>query len=214
MATLVYVILDESGSMEAVRDATIDGFNEYINELKVSKGRKKINVTLNKFDRAMMNPNEPVVRSVFTETPVDEVPELTREAYVPRGSTPLYDAIGSTLADVKERKKDRVLFVIITDGYENSSSEYNRDKIRDMVKEREDRGNWTFVYLGANQDAFAVGNQFGMKVGNTMNYSADQAGVKTMFRDVAMASSAYLSVPVAATANFFKNVDADKDESR
>lgn len=205
---LVAVVLDESGSMESCRMKTIEGYNEYIHGLQ--KSGLPYLVTLTKFDAA---PNEPTCRVTYVNEPVAQVPALDQTTYTPRGSTPLYDALGTTIKAVEGRANGNpVLMVILTDGHENASHEYTLDVIKAMIQEKERQGNWTFVYLGANQDAWAVGQRMGFQAGNVQNYQAPQT--YNVLRNVAMASNAYARCAMAClgsytTATFFNDAGVD-----
>lgn len=181
----VAVILDESGSMESCRDKTIQGYNEYLHGLRQS-GVPYL-VTLTKFDASA---GDPTCRIAYRNKAISDAPTLSRDTYTPRGSTPLYDAIGETIKTVdKEANGHPVLVIILTDGEENSSHEYTAESVKDLIAAREKNGNWTFVYLGANQDAWAVGQKFGMQAGNVANYAT--AAMPAVMKNMARASSAY-----------------------
>ena len=166
---LISVVLDESGSMSSCRDATITGFNEYVN------GQRQADVgdcwlTLNKFEGCN-------IRTLFANADIKTAPELSKQNYNPLGGTNLLDAIGYTIEQVNtildsKKKKDRpgVIIVIMTDGHENQSTKYNNEMIKSMVAAAE-KADWSFVFLGANIDSFAVGSTFGMNASNTANYS-------------------------------------------
>lgn len=173
--TLIAVILDESGSMASCGAATISGFNEFIQGQRAATHAGEAYVTLVKFDA-------PDIKRVYENLHVNEVPELTTHSYVPRGGTNLMDAIGETLNSIntmlaKHKEADRpgVLVVILTDGHENSSRKFNGDQIKSMVKAAEE-GDWSFMFLGANVDAFHMGSSFGMNHNNTINYSTVNMG--------------------------------------
>lgn len=190
--TLVSVVLDESGSMSSYRDTTISAYNEYIGGLrKESKG--KVYVTLSKFD-IKTDPAIPPCRVEYKNEPLATVPPLTKENYVPCGSTPLYDAIATTIAALDTGVKGRnVVMIILTDGEENSSREYSRrsggaEKIKQMIAEREKSG-WVFVYLGANQDAWLAGSAFGIHESNAASYGMNNVGV--VMSNVARSTSSY-----------------------
>jgi uncharacterized protein YegL len=169
--TLITMIIDESGSMSGARDTTISGFNEFVNGQKNAEATAGAGfLTLIKFD-------SPAVKTVYVNRPLKEVPTLDHAGYTPNGMTNLFDAIGHAINSVnaelaKLKKKDRpgVIITIMTDGHENASRHFNSQQIRDMVKAAED-ADWTFTFLGANIDSFAVGSTFGMNAQNTVNYS-------------------------------------------
>lgn len=176
----VAFILDMSGSMGSIRDAAREGTSTYLSDLqkeerslvrKHGKGTyTRLSVTA--FDTAFENwiINMPIA-SV-------DVPALIQR-YQPRGWTALYDAIANTITRLessKEGEDERFLVVVMTDGQENSSVEYGgengRRRLFDLVKAYEAKGNWTFVYLGANVDAYAEAASIGIPTGNTAYYSS------------------------------------------
>jgi len=185
----VIFLLDESGSMSSCKSQTISGFNEYIQTLQ--KEKKKINVTLTKF-------NSYSVSIVYSNIPVSNVQLLTNETYRPDGNTPLYDAIGKTVNQDKENKK--TLFIILTDGEENSSREYQKDDIVNLIKEQEKTG-WSFVYLGANQNAWGHAQQFGLSHGNVLSY--DSLHTKEMYSCLASQTVGFARNSSLTTKNFF-----------
>ena len=148
-------ILDRSGSMEACIDDTIGGFNAFVRDQVPFGGT----LTLVLFDHEYT--------PVYTCKPIAEVEPLTRETFKPRGATALLDAIGRAVKEVRTQTIPTV--VILTDGQENSSREYTKAHVKDLIEERQ-RNGWTFVYLGANQDAFAEAGSIGIAPATTMNY--------------------------------------------
>lgn len=139
---------------------TIGGFNEYIDKLRKDKGRFLI--TLTKFSSNNTN-------VIYRNKNVKNVPKLSNETYIPNGMTPLYDAIGKTV----KKEKGNNLFIIITDGHENASREYKLSDITKIIKDCEKLG-WTFIYLGADQDAWANAKGYGLSRGNVMSFNSMQ----------------------------------------
>lgn len=179
----VNFVLDETGSMQICKEATISGFNEYVDTLKKKAGN--IILTLTKF-------NSKKIETIFKAKCIKDVPKLTNETYQPNELTPLYDAIAKTIKDTENEAKGKdVLCVIMTDGAENSSLEYTRDKIMKLIQEKE-KDKWAFVYLGANQDSWEVGQAIGLSKGNVINYSTKNT-VKAM-RYAAMSTVSYSSM--------------------
>jgi hypothetical protein len=148
-------VLDRSGSMDACRDDTIGGFNAFVESQKEFGGT----LTLVQFDHEY--------QLVYENKPIGEVEPLTRATFVPRGSTALLDAIGRIVKECKTQTIPTI--IILTDGQENASHTYTRAHLKDLIEERQKDG-WTFVYLGANQDAFAEAGSIGIAPGSTMNY--------------------------------------------
>lgn len=183
-STAIEFLLDETGSMMSAWDQTIGGFNEYVNSQKAQPGTCKL--TLTKFDTAGL-------RTPYQDLDISEVPMLDRESYRPNQSTNLYDAIGKRIQALEARVADfeqgtNFLFVIMTDGHDNASREFNAEGIKTLIKDKEAAG-WTFVFLGANQDAWQVGQLFGMAKGNTMTYSTDN--MSGAMGNLAAATTAY-----------------------
>lgn len=159
--THISVILDRTGSMEGIRDDTIGGFNTFLKQQQSEPGTATL--TLVQFDS--QDPYEVVHRF----KPIGEVPELTRDTYVPRASTPLLDALGRGINDLEkclgelneDDRPPRVVIVVVTDGQENSSMEFRKDQIESMIKARTEKDGWQFVFLSADLaaigDARAVG---------------------------------------------------------
>ena len=200
--TLVAFLLDETGSMMSCKQATISGFNEYIQTLKNTK--QDISFTLTKF-------NSMKSELVHDCAPLNDVKELNDATYIPDNGTPLYDAIGSTVRSTEKNKNvkgKKVLVVIQTDGEENASKEYSRQMICDLIKEKEKSG-WTFVFLGANIDAYQVANSIGVKASNTANYAVGKTG--SAFAGVAMATANYAcSAPIGkSVCDFYASAGVD-----
>lgn len=148
-------ILDRSGSMESCLDDTIGGFNSFVREQEIDGG----SLTLVLFDHEYS--------LLYDKKPIDQVELLTRKTYVPRGSTGLLDAIGKTIKNMEEGRTPTV--AILTDGMENASHIFTRAHIKDLIEQKTKEG-WTFVYLGANQDAFSEAGSIGIAPAATMNY--------------------------------------------
>jgi len=169
--TLIF-ILDRSGSMETCRDDTIGGFNAFVSDQKTLGGK----LTLVQFDHEINN--------VYEDTPLGDVAPLTTETFQPRGSTALMDAIGQTIK--KHAAKTGVVFIIQTDGEENSSHTYTKAHIKDLIEQKTKDG-WTFMYLGANQDAFAEAGSMGIAPCATLHY--DVTHTPQAFRNLSAAVS-------------------------
>lgn len=182
-AAYVTLILDETGSMQDCKGAAIAGVNEYLKTLRQMPTAVRFTLTL-------FNSYKLEVR--HRAVPVVQVPELTQETYQPAEMTPLYDAIGRTLtaAGHEVQPESKKLCVILTDGLENASQEYTRDGIVRMIKEYGGRGR-TFVYLGADHDAWASGRDIGLSGDNTVQFSKRETG--PAFDRLAEATTAYLS---------------------
>ena len=205
--TVIAFVLDETGSMDVVRDATISGFNEYVDSLK--RNGQNVTMSLVKF-------NSRKKEIVYVDKPLMEVPALSRSNYVPDAMTPLYDAIAHTIRALEaalpsKQLKPSVLCVIMTDGQENASHEYTREKIFALISEKEAEG-WTFAYLGANQDAWEVGASIGVPVGSSMSYASGQP--KAAFAALSDATSAYRASGSRQTRSLFGGAKSVADYSK
>lgn len=176
----VAVLLDRSGSMGGIQGSTIEAFNGFLKGLRAQEGRSL--VTLTQFDSESID-------ILYEAREAAAAPLLTTETYIPRGMTPLFDAAGQTLAATEQRLRalgwtGNVLVVFVTDGLENASTEWTRERVFARVKELEEKG-WTFMYLGAHADAYTEGAAMGVAPGNVARYSKDARGSKAMGDHVA-----------------------------
>lgn len=164
--TDVTVVLDRSGSMSSCREEAENGVNHFVDKQKKHDGDCLF--TLVQFD----NEYEFVHRAV----PINDVTKFT---LVPRGMTALLDAVGRAINETGERlatlEEDQrpglVVFVIVTDGMENASHEFNRGQIKEMIEGQQGGYQWQFTFLGANQDAFSEAASIGIPTSAAANYS-------------------------------------------
>ena len=201
--TLIHFVLDETGSMSGVRDATIDGFNEYVNGLRADK-KGKYWMSLTKFDSRGIVP-------VYENLPLSEVPDLDHETYCPCSMTNLNDAIGESMTIMegvvaKRTKKCNTLIVVMTDGHENASVEWKADRVKKLIQKKEKDG-WTVTFLGANMDAQKVGSTYAIKAGNAKTYSTSNMA-QTM-RGMSNATVMYAATATvgASSDSFFEGTD-------
>lgn len=168
------IILDKSGSMESIRQAAVDGFNETLAGIK--KAQEKYAESQEHFV-SLLTFCDCEKKYVFDKVPVAEARKLTLDDYEPCCCTPLYDAMGFTLTTMRNHVKkvdDAVVVVtIITDGYENASKEYTEAAVKKLVEELKGEG-WTFTYMGANQDSVEVA--FNLSIRNSRNFEATSSG--------------------------------------
>lgn len=164
----VHVLLDRSGSMESCRDTTIEAFNEYVGSLR-HQSQAGTRLSLTTFDSESTD-------LVFDTLRIGEVPRLTRDTFVPRGSTPLYDAVGAVVARIDKVTlvpDERVALAILTDGHENASREMTADAVRKLLLDRQERCKWLVQYLGANQDAWSVGATLGVAPAHSLSFGME-----------------------------------------
>lgn len=194
--THLAMLLDRSGSMQSIKQATEQGFDLFLAEQRDAPGR--CTVTLAQFD------NE--YEEVYTDLDVREVPPLDLR---PRGMTALLDSIGrlvqTTALRIAQLPEDQrpgaVIVGIMTDGLENASKEYTHAAIKALVTEREEQFGWTFLYMGANQDAIEVGASLGVKRERSLTYdtaNVDQAYAATSRSMAGMRTALAAGAPPAA----------------
>lgn len=187
--THLYILLDRSGSMESIASDVIGGFNAFIREQK--KEGSDVRVTLVQFDN--VDSQEVIAAGI----PIDELVELTSNTFIPRGGTPLLDATGLLIARARMNQELRqqnslspedIVFVTITDGEENQSSEFTLAKIKKLIAECEAM-DWTFVFLSAALDAYGDASQMGMKQGNIQAFSRTGGGTDLAFQSLSTSVS-------------------------
>lgn len=203
--TLCHIILDMSGSMGNIASATREGLNNYLNTMKEDKNDDIVLVSVTVFDSEGWYGDSIKVHvdTIMDMVPLDEIPEITESHYKPRGGTPMYDAIGKSVGRTERSLEGiegnpEVLLVIITDGDENTSRKFKQHEIKSLLETKEGQG-WSTIYLGANQDAWAVGNSLGINAGNVKAYDATDEGIRSdVFASVANATVSYRTMKSAA----------------
>ncbi len=187
--THIYILLDRSGSMSSIANDVIGGFNQMIKDQKANGPDAK--VTFVQFDS--QDSQEVIVAGAS----IVELVQLDGSTFVPRGGTPLLDAtgllIGRARVEAAAREatglpKQDILFVSITDGEENESSEYTLTQIKKLVKECEKSG-WTFVFLSAALDAYGDAERIGLKQGNIQAFDGTAQGTHLAFQSLAVKTS-------------------------
>jgi len=203
LVELVFVV-DRSGSMSSIASDMEGAIKSVIKDQK--KLDKEILVTFVRFDTEY--------EKVFSHTPIKDVPEINIKA---RGMTALLDAMGKTINSFerefseKEDKErpEKVLFMVITDGCENSSREFSREKVFGMIETVKRDHKWDFTFIGANQDAIAEGGNLGINRGSSINYVASSAGVRAMSMNLSSYATDYLS---NGSASFKDKKDEEKED--
>lgn len=181
----VVFLLDASGSMSYKRGDVIPSVNAYFDTLRADQEKGK-----NAYEVSWLTFN--TVTSAFTPPQlVSRIPRLEHDNYITIGNTALLDAIGKTLEELPKPSMEptKYLVVIMTDGEENSSREYTRERIRDMIRMREMTTRWTFVYLACDVDGFAEAGSLGIARGNTANF--DVGSTQTVMSGAAQGTIAY-----------------------
>jgi uncharacterized protein YegL len=207
LPTVVYMILDESTSMSCAKTSTINGYNEHIDMLKKSNN-PDIYASLIKFSE--------VISNAIPLTEINNVPTLTDQSYSPNGCTALYDAIGTVLTDhetnskiveIKSKYSDmKNIMIILTDGDDNSSRKFSATQIKELIADFEKTGNWTFVYLGAEQDSWKATDTLGINAANVTNIS--YATMDGAMEYTARRVGAFANSSLRSSSNFMSNVGA------
>lgn len=174
--TEIVFILDRSGSMSGLEADTIGGFNSMIEKQKKENGEALISTVL--FDN--------VSEVIHDRVPVQKVEPMTDKDYSVRGCTALLDAIGGAIHHIGNVHKyaraedvpEKTMFVITTDGMENASRKYTYGNVKDMIESRQEKDGWEFIFLGANIDAAAEAQKFGIDELMAADYHADEAGTR------------------------------------
>lgn len=191
--TVVTFLLDRSGSMGAIKAATIEGFNGYVAGLKEEK-ETDISFTFLTFDTGSLD-------KLYVGEPIANVSPLTNATYQPRGGTPLIDAAVKTIRATESALNGsagnaKVVVCIQTDGHENESTEHTWEELRGLVTKKTEEG-WEFLFMGAGIDAYDQGARMGIGVMNTMSYDSHDLGAT---RAAFVASSANTRAYGAARA--------------
>lgn len=176
--TEIIFLLDRSGSMGGFESDTIGGFNAFIEKQREGPGETIVTTVL--FDDQY--------EVLWNGASVKDI-KLTEGEYYVRGMTALLDALGKTILDVGERlaqtqeneRPSKVIFVITTDGMENSSKEFSYESIRKLIKQQQEKYNWEFVFLAANIDAPKEADNLGIKREDAYSYEVTQDGLQQMY---------------------------------
>ena len=190
----VVFILDKSGSMSGSEENTISSFNEYLEKEKKNKFKTTITTVLFSDD----------YKYLHNGIDVRKVKPITNKDYYVGGCTALYDALGNTIQTIDKKDTEKVLFIIITDGYENASKEYNNSNIRNLIKKHKD---WEFIYIGADIDSYTAGSNIGIKRENIANYKKDSKGTSKLFGAVGKFECAMMDEAVACCSSWKEELD-------
>jgi len=180
--TELVFILDRSGSMSGLEDDTIGGYNSVIARQKNENGEALVTTVL--FDDQ--------VELLHDRVNIKELSAISELDYYVRGSTALLDAVGKTITKIVRTERqssddlraDKVMFVIITDGMENASREYNFEKIKTMIQHEKEKYGWKFVFLGANIDAVSAASDIGICSDRAANYNPDKKGTRLNYEAI------------------------------
>ena len=169
----IVFILDRSGSMSGLETDTIGGFNGLLEKQQKNKGEAVFSTIL--FDD--------FVEVLHDRLPIADVKPMTANEYSVRGCPAFLDAVGGAIKHIKKVQKEmpkserpeKTLFVITTDGLENASTTFSYSKVKKMIEKRQTKG-WEFLFLGANMDAIAEGEKFGINAHHSVSFHNDEQG--------------------------------------
>ena len=186
--TEIVYILDRSGSMAGLEADTIGGFNSMIEQQRKT-GEKALVSTL------LFDTEHEVLHD---RVQIDKVKAMTDKEYFVRGSTALLDAVGGAIKHIinihkyarEEDRPDKTIFVITTDGMENASINYNYKQVKKMIEKEQKEYGWEFIFIGANIDACAEAERFGIRKERAVNYIHDDIGTKLIYEGVSQAMCA------------------------
>ena len=209
--TEVVFILDRSGSMSGLEGDTIGGFNSMIEKQKKEEGEALVSTIL--FD----NYSE----VLHDRVEVSKIEPLTDRDYTVRGCTALLDAIGGAIHHIgnvhkyarNEDVPEHTIFIITTDGMENASHQYSREKIKAMIERQKTKYGWEFLFLGANIDAIETARSYGIDQDRAVEYNCDSVGTGLNFEAMSDAiTTMRCSTPL--TADWKKKVEADRKKRK
>jgi hypothetical protein len=200
--TDITTVLDRSGSTATISKDICGGFDSFVEDQRKADGECLL--TLLQFDTEY--------EVVYSGKQAADVPPL---AHHPRGMTALLDSVGRAITETGERiaklpeeeRPGRVLFLIITDGLENSSKEWTHAQLMDSIKKQREQWKWDFVFLAADQDAIQEGEKFGIAAANAVNIQASPEGIRKAY---AMTSAAVTSARSASTASWDARIAANE----
>jgi uncharacterized protein YegL len=206
MVNHIIFVLDKSGSMGHLRKATVDNMNEQLGQLKINAETNQVNLV------SLVTFNSKVER-VRDSIPLGNFEEIGLEEYVPAGWTALYDGIGEAImiADQGFEKyaemDNSALIVILSDGQENKSVEYNRNTIAPIVKQRQDGGRFTFTFLGCGESVISQATGINIPGGNTQIWAYDSIGLHAGMLANSVGTRSYMSARnkgITAASGFYE----------
>lgn len=204
--TELVFILDRSGSMSGLESDTIGGYNAMLEKQKKEPGEAVITTVL--FDDRY--------ELLHDRINLKGIAPITDNEYFVRGSTALLDAVGRTINKIgnaqkhtsEDERAEHVMFVITTDGMENASREFSYEKVRQMIEHQKSKYGWEFIFLGANIDAVATAERFGIDKDRAANYNADSEGTQLNYKVISEAVSCMrASRPISE--NWKERIDED-----
>lgn len=210
--TEIVFIMDKSGSMSGLEADTIGGFNSFIEKQKKEEGEAYVSTVL-------FSDHNYVVHDRVS---IDKIEKMTEKDYFVGGCTALLDAIGDAIHHIsnvhkyarKEDVPEKTIFIITTDGMENSSTRYSYKKIKEKVERQKEKHGWEFIFLGANIDAVEVAGRFGINKHHAVNYECDGAGTALNYNVLSKAVSMARQAPCVEAMKVCLNSEEALDDIR
>ena len=182
--TEVVFIIDKSGSMHGLEDDTIGGFNSFLDNQRKENENCNISTVLFSSSQKILHSHENI----------SNIKDLTSKDYIASGTTALLDALGDSINNMEEYISDKkdinVMYIIITDGKENSSRRFNYSSIKNMVSAKKELG-WKFIFLASNFDAWGEGKELGMSKEDCVDYHNDSIGIRKTYSCVSKAVACF-----------------------
>ncbi len=205
--TEIVFILDRSGSMRGLETDTIGGFNSMLDKQRKEEGEALVSTVL--FDH--------VSEVLHDRVPLDKVPAMTEDDYFVRGNTALLDAVGSSLHHIgnvhkyarEEDRPEKTIFIITTDGMENSSHSYTCAKVKKMIERQKKKYGWEFLFLGANMDAVKTAGRIGISEDRAATYLCDEEGTALNYEAMGKAISYMRCCEAPMDAGWKKSIEKD-----
>lgn len=174
--TEIAVVIDRSGSMEAIRTDAIGGFNAFLAQQQAEPGELRMTIVLFNHE----------IETIHARLPAAEVPPLDERSYVPSGTTALHDAFGRTIDELGQRlaatpepeRPGQVIVALLTDGMENASRDYSLQQIRQRVQRQQEKYGWVFLFLAAGQDAVLEGEKLAIPAEQAFRFAPTAQGVR------------------------------------
>ena len=207
--TEIVFILDRSGSMCGLEADTIGGFNSMLEKQKQAEGKAILSAVLFS-DQSQV---------LYDRVDIDRIEPMTDRQYQVGGCTALLDAIGGAVHHIgnvhkyarEEDRPGKTVFVITTDGMENSSRHYSYEKVQKMVKRQQERYGWEFLFLGANMDTISAARSFGIREDRAVRYKCDSVGTSKNFSAVSDALCSF-RVKACIAPDWSKEIEEDVRE--
>ena len=206
--TEIVFVLDESGSMEDLRSDTVGGFNSLIGKQKNEEGDAVVSAVLFSTESHVL----------YDRVPLENIGRMTEKDYCPNGGTALLDAVGDAVRHIRNIHKyarpddvpEHTLFIVTTDGMENSSRKYTAKKVKSMITEQQEKYGWEFVFLGANIDSAETAESIGIAPASAVDCFADSVGCTVQYETISRAVSiARKGIKLSDCSEWREDADAD-----